>query len=141
MDVVKRLTVTLAAFHLLADPAGARPALSTAVYSVPGTESPGQPVVVDGLDIADLNKEMPMAAQLEGDLPIQTALVLFYNQGHVGHLLGGQLKYAAEVCSASFWISTPSSSNVLRLVLSDAPSWDSPVSYAVWVIATPSPRA
>jgi hypothetical protein len=32
---------------------------------------------VAGLDIADLNREVPVAAELGGDLPIQPALVLF----------------------------------------------------------------
>ena len=33
-----------------------------------------------GLDIADLNRKVPVAAELGDDLPIQPALVLFVRQ-------------------------------------------------------------
>ena len=67
-----------------------------------------------GLDIADLNREVAVATALGDDLLIQRALVVFVRQEQVGALLGGELKNAGEVCSASAWISTPSSSSVLN---------------------------
>ena len=94
-----------------------------------------------GLEIADLNWEVAVAAELGDDLLIQPALVVFDRQEQVGALLGGELKNAGEVCRASAWISTPSSSRVLSKVLRAARSWDSPVSNEVWAIATPSSRA
>jgi len=62
VDVVKRLAVTPSGAHQLDDPAGAHPAHTAAVA---------------GLDIADLNRKVPVAAELGGDLPIQPALVCF----------------------------------------------------------------
>ena len=91
--------------------------------------------------IADLNREVAVPAELGNDLPIQPPLVVLDRQEQVGALLGGELKNAGEVCSASAWISTPSSSRVLSRVFRAARSWDSPVSNEVWAIATPSSRA
>ncbi len=54
-----------------------------------------------GLRIADLNREVPVATELGDDLAIQPALVVFDRQEQVGALLGGELKNAGEVCSAS----------------------------------------
>ena len=94
-----------------------------------------------GLEIADLNRKVPLAAELGGDLPIQPALVVLDCQEQACALLGGELKNAGEVCSASAWISTPSSSSVLSKAFSASRSWDSPVSNEVCAIATPSSRA
>jgi hypothetical protein len=92
-------------------------------------------------DIADQYWKVPVAAELGNDLLIQPALVVLDRQEQVGALLGGELKNAGEVCSASAWISTPSSSRVLSKALRAARSWDSPVSNEVWAIATPSSLA
>ena len=92
-------------------------------------------------DIADQYWKVPVAAEQGDDLLIQPALVLFDRQEQVGALLGGELKNAGEVYSASAWISTPSSSRVLSKALRAARSWDSPVSKEVWAIATPSSLA
>jgi len=54
-----------------------------------------------GLDIADLNREVAVAAELGDDLLIQPALVVFDRQEQVGALLGGELKNAGEVWRAS----------------------------------------
>jgi hypothetical protein len=94
-----------------------------------------------GFDIAHHHREVPVSAELGHDLLIQPALVVLDRQEQVGTLLGGELKNAGEVCSASAWISTPSSSRVLSKVLRAARSWGSPVSNEVWAIATPSSRA
>jgi hypothetical protein len=94
-----------------------------------------------GLDIADFNREMPVAAELGDDLLVKSALVLFDRQEQVGALLGGELKNAGEVCRAPAWISTPSSSSVLSRAFRAVRSWDSPVSKDVWAIATPSSLA
>jgi len=70
-----------------------------------------------GIEIADYNREVPVSAELGDDLLKQPALVLFDRQEQVGALLGGELKNAGEVCSASAWINTPSSSSVLSKAL------------------------
>jgi hypothetical protein len=93
------------------------------------------------IDIADHYREVPVPAELGNDLLIQPTLVVLDRQEQVGALLGGELKNAGEVCSASAWISTPSSSRALRRALRAARSCDSPVSNEVWAIAMPSSRA
>jgi len=94
-----------------------------------------------GLEIADLNREVPVATELRGDLPVQPALVVFDRQEQACALLGGELKNAGEICNTSTWISTPSSSRVLSKTFSAARSWDSQVSNEVCAIATPSSQA
>jgi hypothetical protein len=79
------------------------------------------------VNIADHHREVPMAAELGNDLLIQPALVVFDRQEQVGALLGGEMKNAGEVCSASAWISTPSRSSSPSSCLSTARSWFSPV--------------
>jgi hypothetical protein len=90
-----------------------------------------------GLEIAYHHRKVPVSPELGDDLLIQPALVVFDRQEQVGALLCGELKNAGEVCSASAWISTPSSSSVLSKAFSAARSWDSPVSKEVCAIATP----
>ena len=138
---MKPLAVTPACAHQLDDPAGPSPALTNGVSGIAGTQRPAHLAAVAGLVIAAVNRKVPVAAELGGDLPIQPALVVFDRQEQVGALLGGELKNAGEVCSASAWISTPSSSSVLSKAFRAARSWDSPVSNEVWAIATPSSRA
>jgi hypothetical protein len=77
VDVVKQLAVTPAGAHQLNDPAGSLPALTDGVRGIAGTERPAHPAAVAGLGIADLNRKVPVAAELGGDLLIQPALVLF----------------------------------------------------------------
>ena len=141
VHVVKRLAVTPAGAHQLDDPAGTRPALTDGVCGIAGTEGTAHLAAMAGLEIADLNRKVPVAAELGGNLPIQPALVVLDCQEQACALLGGELKNAGEVCSASAWISTPSSSRVLNKAFRAARSWDSPVSNEVWAIATPSSRA
>ena len=141
MHVVKRLAVTPAGTHQLDDPAGASPALTDGACGIAGTESPAHLAAVAGLEIADHHRKVPVSAELGDDLLIQPALVVLDRQEQVGALLGGELKNAGEVCSASAWISTPSSSRVLSKAFRAARSWNSPVSNEVWAIATPSSRA
>jgi len=141
VDVVKRLALTPAGAHQLDDPAGAHPALSNGVSGIAGTQRPAHTAAMAVVGIADLNREVPVPAELGKDLLIQPALVVLDRQEQVGALLGGELKNAGEVCSASAWISTPSSSRVLSRVVRAARSWDSPVSKEVCAIATPSCRA
>ena len=141
VDVVKRLAVTPAIADQLDDPTGACPALADGLGGIACPELPADPAAMAGLEIADLNWEVAVAAELGDDLLIQPALVVFDRQEQVGALLGGELKNAGEVWRASAWISTPSSSRVLSKVLRAARSWDSPVSNEVWAIATPSSRA
>ena len=80
VNVVKRLAVTPAGAHQLDDPAGSSPALTDGACGIAGTESPAHPAAMAGLDIADLNRKVPVAAELGDDLPIQPALVLFVRQ-------------------------------------------------------------
>ena len=141
VHVVKRLAVTPACAHQLDDPAGSSPALSDGACGIAGTESPAHLAAMTGLEIADHHREVPVATELGDDLLIQPALVVFDRQEQVGALLGGELKNAGEVCSASAWISTPWSSSVLSKTFSASRSWDSPVSNEVCAIATPSSRA
>jgi hypothetical protein len=116
VDVVKRLADTPAGAHQLDDPAGAHPALSNGVSDIAGTQRPAHLAAMAGLNIADLNREVPVPAEQGNDLLIQPALVLFDRQEQVGALLGGELKNTGEVCSASAWISTPSRSRLLSKV-------------------------
>ena len=109
MEVVKRLAVTPAGAHQLDDPAGTCPALPNGGGGIAGTESPAHLPAMAGLEIADHNRKVPVSAELGDDLLMQTALVLFDRQQQVGALLGGELKNAGEVWSASAWISRPSS--------------------------------
>ena len=139
--MAERLAVTPAGAHELDDPARTHPALSNGVCGVAGSECPSHLTSMAGLEIADLNREVTTAAELSDDLLVEPALVVLDRQEQVGALLGGELKNAGEVCNASAWISTPSSSRVLSKVLRAARSWDSPVSNDVWAIATPSSRA
>ena len=141
VDVVKRLAVTPASAHQLDNPAGASPAFTNGICGIAGTQRPAHLAAMSIVVIADHHREVPVSTELGNDLLIQPALVVFDRQEQVGALLGGELKNAGEVCSASAWISTPSSSRVLSKVLRAARSWDSPVSNEVWAIATPSSRA
>ena len=59
------------------------------------------------LEIADHHREFPVATEFGDDLLIQPLLAVFNSQGQVGALLGGELKNADEVCSASAGIRTP----------------------------------
>ena len=141
VHVVKRLAVTPASAHQLDNPAGSSPALTNGVSGIAGTQRPADLAAMAVVDIADHHREVPVTAELGEDLLIQPALVVFDRQEQVGALLGGELKNAGEVCSASAWISTPSSSSVLSKAFRAARSWDSPVSKEVCAIATPSSLA
>ena len=77
VHVVKRLAVTPAGAHQLDDPAGSSPALTNGVSGIAGTQRPAHLAAMAGLEIADLNREVPVATELGGDLPIQPALVVF----------------------------------------------------------------
>jgi len=102
VDVVKRLAVAQpTAHHQLDDPAGTRPALTDGVCGIAGSELPAHLAAMAGLDIADFNREMPVAAELGDDLLVKPALVVFDRQEQVGALLGGELKNTGEVWSAS----------------------------------------
>jgi hypothetical protein len=120
VHVVKRFAVTPSGAHQLEDPAGTHPALANGLSGIAGTQSPSHLTAIAGLEIADHDREVPVSAELGDNLLNQTALVLFDGQEQVGALLGGELKNAGEVCSASAWINTPSSSSVLRSVFSAA---------------------
>ena len=111
---MKRLVVSPSGAHQLNDPAGTSPALANGLTGIAGTQSPSHIATMAGIEIADYNREVPVSAELGDDLLMQTTLVLFDRQEQVGALLGGELKKAGEVCSASAWINTPSSSSVLR---------------------------
>jgi hypothetical protein len=141
VHVVKRLAVTPASAHQLDNLAGSSPALTNGVSGIAGTQRPADLAAMAVVDIADHHREVPMAAELGNDLLIQPALVVFDRQEQVGALLGSKLKNAGEVCSASAWISTPSSSSVLSKAFRGARSWDLPVSKEVCAIATPSSLA
>jgi hypothetical protein len=119
---MKRLAVTPAGAHQLNDPAGTSPAFANGLTGIAGTQSPSDRATMAGIAIADHNREVPMSAELGHDLLMQTTLVLLDRQEQVGALLGGELKNAGEVCSASAWINTPSSSSVLRSAFSAARS-------------------
>ena len=139
--MVKRLDVTPASAHKLNDPAGASPTFTDGLSGIAGPELPAHLAAMASLEFADLDWEVTAASELGLDLLIEPALVVLDRQEQVGALLGGELKNTGEVCNASAWISTPSSSRVLSKAFSAARSWDSPVSNEVWAIATPSSRA
>jgi hypothetical protein len=91
--------------------------------------------------IADHHRDVQVPVELHNDLLIQPALVVLDRQEQVGVLLSGELINAVEVCSASAWISTLSSSSVLSKAFRAARSWDAPVSKDIWAIVTPITRA
>ena len=136
VNLLKRLAVAVAGAYELDDPAGASPALANGFRGIAGTQSPAHLAAMAGLERADVYWKVPVAAELSDDLLIQPALVVLLlrrslrldRQEQVGALLLGELKNAGEVCRASDWISTPSSSSVLSRALRAARSWDSPVS-------------
>ncbi len=80
------------------------------------------------LEIALLDREVPLVSELIGDLPVQCALIFLDGQEQVGPLFCCELKQDGEVWSASAWISTPLRSSVLSSSLRAARSWESPVS-------------
>ena len=80
VNVVKRLAVTPADAHQLDDPAGSSPALTDGACGIAGSELP---------------------AHLGDDLLVKPALVVFDSQEQACALLGGELKNAGEVWSAS----------------------------------------
>ncbi len=141
MDLSEGLATAQAAADQFDDPAGTSPSLADGVCGITGTERPAHLTAMSSLAIADQHWEVLVAAELGNNLLKQPPLVVFDGQEQVGALLGGELKNAGEVCSASAWISTPSSSRVLSKALRAARSWDSPVSKDVWATATPSSRA
>jgi hypothetical protein len=73
------------------------------------------------LEIALLDREVPLVSELIGDLSVQCALIFpllrrslrLDGQEHVGPLFCCELKKDGEVWSASAWISTPLRSSVL----------------------------
>lgn len=138
---MKRFDVTPAIADQPDDPTGAYPALEDGVGGIACSELPAHSTAMASLEIADRNREVAVATELEDDLLVQPALVVFDRQEQVGALLGGELKNAGEVCCASAWISTPSSSKELSKVFRAARSWDSPLSKEVWASAMASSRA
>ena len=139
--MIKRLAVSPSGAHQLNDPAGTSPALANGLSGIAGTQSPSHMATMAGIEIADHYWKVPVSAELGHDLLNQTTLVLFDRQEQVGALLSGELKNVGEVCSASAWINTPSSSSVPSNAFNTACSWESPVSNDVCAIATPSSRA
>jgi len=122
--VMIRLAITPAGAHQLNDPAGTSPALANVLTGIAGTQSPSDRATMAGIAIADLHREVPVSAEPGDDLLTQTTLVLFDRQEQVGALLGGEPKNAGELCSASAWIKTPSSSSELSNAFNAACSWD-----------------
>lgn len=128
MQVIKRLAVSPADAHQLDDPGGTSPALVNRLTGIAGTQRPSHIAAMAGIAIADHHWKVPMSAELRDDLLTQTALVLFHHQKQVRALLGGELKNAGEVCSATpsekasptAWINTPTSSSVLSNTFNSA---------------------
>jgi hypothetical protein len=112
VDVTEWLAVPYAGGHQLNDPAGTAPALTDRLGGIAGAEIPSHLAAVACLENADLDWEVPVPAELSNDLTQQCALVVLDRQEQVGALLGGELKNAGEVCSASAWIKAPSRSSV-----------------------------
>ncbi len=73
---MKRLPITPPGAHQLDDPAGANTALTDGDRGIVGTESPAHMAAMASLDIADLNREVTVAAELGDDLLIGPALVV-----------------------------------------------------------------
>jgi len=92
---------------------GASPALADDFRGIAGTQSPAHLAAMAGLERADVHWKVLVATELRDDLLIQPALVVLDRQEQVGALLLGELNNAGEVCRASAWINTPSSSSVL----------------------------
>lgn len=97
VNVVKRLAVTPAGADQLDDPAGLRPALTSGVSGIAGTQHPVHLAAMAVVGIADHHREVPVAAELGGNLPIQPALVVFDRQKQVDALLRVELKNAGAV--------------------------------------------
>jgi hypothetical protein len=101
VDLAEGLTAASPSADQFDDPAGTSPTLADGVCGIAGTEHPAHLAAMTSLDIADHHWEVTVAAELGDDLLKQAALVAFNGQEHLGALLGGELKYAGEVCSAS----------------------------------------
>lgn len=56
---------------------------------------------IAALEIADHQREMPVAAELGDDLLVEPALVIVNRQDQVGPLLGGEL---INACPVSIWL-------------------------------------
>ena len=110
MNVLKRHAVPSSRVHQLDDPAGTSPAITDGGCVIAGTESPAHLPAMAGLEIADLDREVPVPAELGNDRLIPPARVVFDRQEQLGDFFRGALKNAGEVWRASAWISTPSSS-------------------------------
>jgi len=64
VHVVKRLAITPASAHQLDDPGGPSPALTDGAGGIAGTQRPAHLAPMAGLEIADLNREVPVATEL-----------------------------------------------------------------------------
>lgn len=108
----------------LDDPADAWPVRSDVIRSFLGPHLPdGIPAMLFALSRCG-ERDVTLALELALDLAVQSFLVAFHRQEHVGALGEAPAKNACVVCRASAWIKVPSSSRVLRSSLSAALSLD-----------------
>ena len=112
----------------LHDPAAAGPVRLDVLRGLPGSQGPGGVAPMPFLVIRCGERDLALSLELAADLPMQGLLVPLDGQEEVGPLGEAPVKNAWVVCSASAWISTPSSSRVLSSSLRAARSLDSPVS-------------
>ena len=124
---LKRPAITGAADRDFHDPAGADPGLADVLWSLFGTQRPGDVVAVANLVNVRHERDVPLSMELRSDLTVQRLLVGFHCQQEVGPLPLEELKNGFWVWSASAWISTPSRSSSPSSCLSTARSWFSPV--------------
>jgi hypothetical protein len=141
VKTLKRLAIAAAGAHQLDDSAGTHPALTDGVRGIACPETATHMSAISGREMADLDWQVSVATKLGDNHLMLPALVVFDRQEQVGALLGGELKNAGEICSASAWISTHSSSSILSTAFRAARLWETPVSNEVCAIATPSSRA
>ena len=104
---LKGLAVTGAIGGHLHDPAGANPGLTDVLWSLFGTQRPGDVATVADLVIRCHKRDVTLSLELRSDLTMQRLLVALDGQEEVGPLLLELPKNGRWVWSASAWISTP----------------------------------
>ena len=104
---LKLPAVTSASGRDFHDPAGADPGLTDVLWSLFGTQRPGDVATVADLVIRCQKRDVTLSLELRSDLTMQRLLVTLHGQEEVGPLLLELPKNGRWVWSASAWISTP----------------------------------
>ena len=120
MPGLERLAVTAAAGDQFNHPGRPWPVHLDVLRCLLGPQRPGDVTAVADLVMRCSKRDLALSLELGIDLPDERFLVGLGAQQEVGPLLRELPKNALCVCSASAWISTPSSSSSPRSFLSSA---------------------